>query len=552
VREHKEDFVELFLAFVVALSVTAALIPLLARWAPAIGLTDAPGPRKVHSTPVPRVGGLAMAAGLFLATLLTVPMSAPVRGLLLGLMVLLLFGLWDDRVTLGYRAKLAGQIIAVGICMIVGRIHVGEISFAGIDSVPPFVSTLLTFVFLLGITNAINLSDGLDGLAGGMALLCLCAIALFSTTSGNNSVTAIALIEAGAVLGFLRFNTHPARVFMGDSGSQMLGLSVGALALLATQGEVCSLSAALPLLLLGLPIIDTLTVMITRIRAGRSPFAADRNHLHHKLLGLGFAHREAVLMIYMLQVGLVLLAYFLRFELDSEIVVAFIVFGGALLLLMNWATRDGWRLGTVQAPASLRGYLSSAELSRRAPALSLIVVCACLSAYALTVVATSGRVTLDVGLTCAAMLLVLALLFSWRAQRSLLWFERAATYFSVLLLVYLDQTEPHRSPVLTTFTWLFIGITAVAALVRFWFSPSRRFELTTLDLIVIFIALVPANLPGTIVLPADLPEGMAKSIILLYVVEMLLTSDLKRFMPRVLFGVTLTAIAGRALLSMMA
>src|SRR5262249_28644858 len=154
-----------------------------------------------------------------------------------GLLVLVLFGLWDDRVTLGYRAKLAGQVIAVGICMTVGGIHIGPLAFSSIDTVPHWVSVALTFVFLIGITHAIKLADGLDGLAGGMALLCLCAIALFAVASGNSTVTEVALIESGAVLGFLRFNTHPARIFMGDSGSQMLGLSVGALALLATQGE---------------------------------------------------------------------------------------------------------------------------------------------------------------------------------------------------------------------------------------------------------------------------------------------------------------------------
>lgn len=365
---------QLFLAFVVALSVTAALIPLLAHWAPAIGLTDAPGPRKVHLAPVPRVGGLAMAAGLFVATLLTVELSLPVRGLLMGLLVLVVFGLWDDRVNLGYGPKFAGQIIAVAICVFVGDIHVGSLAFGGIEGVSPGVSTLVTCVFLIGITNAINLADGLDGLAGGMALLCLCAIAIFSVASGNASVTAIALIEAGAVLGFLRFNTHPARVFMGDCGSQMLGLSVGALALLATQGETCALSAALPLLLLGLPIMDTLAVMLTRIRAGRSPFTADRNHLHHRLLNLGFEHREAVLLIYVLQVALVLLAYFLRFELDSQIILTFCAFAASVLWLLQRATRSGWRLRHAQAGGGIRSYVDGIRSTKRIPTFALSVM----------------------------------------------------------------------------------------------------------------------------------------------------------------------------------
>ena len=537
---------QLFLAFVVALSVTAALIPLLAHWAPAIGLTDAPGPRKVHSAPVPRVGGLAMAAGLFIATLLTVELSLPVRGLLLGLLVLVLFGLWDDRVNLGYGAKFAGQVIAVGICMYVGDINIGPLAFGGFDGVPPAISTLITFVFLIGITNAINLADGLDGLAGGMALLCLCAIALFSVASGNSAVTAIALIEAGAVLGFLRFNTHPARVFMGDCGSQMLGLSVGALALLATQGETCALSAALPLLLLGLPIMDTLTVMLTRIRAGRSPFSADRNHLHHRLLNLGFEHREAVFLIYLLQVALVLLAYFLRFELDSEIILAFCAFAGGVLWTLQRATRSGWRLRHHQPAAGLRSHMGSS--AERIPTLALIVMIACLMVYALTVVVSSGHVGKDLGVLCTALLIAMLLLTTWRAERSLVWFERGVAYMSVVLLVYLDQTTPDKPPILTTLSWTFIAITGAAALVRFMLSPTRRFELTTLDLIVIFVALVLPNLPGSLSLPSDLPGGIAKAVILLYVVEMLLTVDLKRMMPRVFVALTLAVIAGRALM----
>jgi len=174
----------------------------------------------------------------------------------------------------------------------------------------------------------------------------------------------------------------------------------------------------------------------------------------------------------------------------------------------------------------------------------------CLVVYATTVLASSRRVGPDLGLLCVGMLIVLGLLTSWKAQRSLHWFERTATYISVVLLVYLDQTTPHKPPLLITFSWTCVGITGAAALVRFWLSSTRRFELTTLDLIVLFIALVLPNLPGSITLPPDLPGGIAKAVILLYVVEMLLTIDLKRLMPRMFLAVTLAVIAGRALLSL--
>src|SRR5262249_48576726 len=205
----------------------------------------------------------------------------------------------------------------------------------------------------------------------------------------------IALIEAGAVLGFLRFNTHPAQIFMGDSGSQMLGFSVGALALMATQGETTALSAALPLLLLGLPIMDTATVMLTRIWAGRSPFTADRNHIHHRLLALGFAHDEAVLLIYILQVALVLLAYFLRFASDLEVILVYSGFAGSTLGLLHWALRSHWRRAPVQGKVRLKDYLSGVVPTERIPVMAMLAMSGCLAVYALTVLASTRRVTID-------------------------------------------------------------------------------------------------------------------------------------------------------------
>ncbi len=539
---------QLFLAFVVALSATAALIPLLAHWAPALGLTDKPGPRKVHRVPVPRVGGLAMAIGMLLPALLTITLIPAVRGVLLGLAILLVFGLWDDRATLGYRTKFLGQILAVAVCMAVGGVRIGAVTIGTVNVLPGMLSTLVTFVFLIGVTNAVNLADGLDGLAGGMVLLCLCAIAILAAAAGKPNVTALCLIEGGAVLGFLRFNTHPARIFMGDSGSQVLGFTVGALALLATQGEDSTVSPALPLLLLGLPILDTVTVMARRIAAGRSPFAADSNHLHHRLLALGFTHREAVATVYLLQVGLVLLAYFLRFESDGEVIATFCGFAALVLALLAWTSWSGWRLhkGDRAGPIYLRMRVVIA--SRHLPEIALGVTATCLAAYATTIVAESTRVSVDVGALSAAMLVLLLILGAWKIGGPLRWVERAVAYVSIVLLVYLDQTIPHKPLFLTTASWTLIATAGGAALARFWLSPTRRFEVTALDVIVVFVALVLPNLPGSIALPSDLTAGIAKAVILLYVVELLLNLELRQWAPRIFLALALAAIAGRGLL----
>jgi len=543
---------QLFLSFIVALSITAALIPLLARWAPALKLTDAPGPRKVHAAPVPRVGGIAMTLGMLAPILISLELTPALRGFLAGLAVLFIFGVWDDRANLDYRLKFLGQIAAVALCVFVGDVHIDSLTFASRYELPQWLATILTFLFLIGVTNAVNLSDGLDGLAGGAALLCLCAIALLA--AGNNpAITLLALTEAGAILGFLRFNTHPARVFMGDAGSQILGYSIGVLAILATQGERSNVSAALPLLLIGLPILDTLAVMLTRIKAGRSPFSSDRNHLHHRLLGLGFMHGEAVMLIYLLQGTLFLAAYFLRFESDGVILAAFAIFAAVVLATLRWAARRGWQAhdaGSVNAGVRLLGLIRRCVPAMRVDAWTCGIMAVGLLLYAATIIVSSGHVGWDVIVLCVALFALLALLTGTPAAHSSSLFERATAYVSVTLLVYLDQTSNGmRLALIHDVSWFLLAIMAAAALARFAFSPTRRFEVSPLDLLVLFLALVVPNLPGPVRLPEALSAGIAKAVILLYVVEMLLSLDFKRPVPRTCLVLTLGAIAMRGFLT---
>jgi UDP-GlcNAc:undecaprenyl-phosphate GlcNAc-1-phosphate transferase len=472
------------------------------------------------------------------------------RGLLLGVSILLVFGVWDDRANLGYRAKFAGQVLAVWACLAVGHIRINLFPLESAPDIAHIASTVVTFLFLVGVTNAMNLSDGLDGLAGGMALLCCCALAILGASGDNALVTTLALIEAGAVLGFLRFNTHPARVFMGDSGSQMLGFTLGVLAILATQSDRSAVSSALPLLLLGIPVLDTFAVMVQRVREGRSPFSSDRNHLHHKLLTLGFAHAEAVSLIYLLQGLLFLLAYFLRFESDLTIIATFVLYSVALLAGLRWALLRGWNahdaLSRSATLLSVRRFVQQMPRTKL-PVLTLGVMSASLVAYATTVIAVNDRVGPDVGLLCLATLIALIIMTTTGADRWFRTIERTALYVGVVLIVYLDQTAPDRPPIFSGLSWTLLSVAGGAALLRYALSTARRFEVTSLDLLVVFIALVMPNLPGLVPLPADLSTGIAKAVILLYVVEMLLVADVKRVLPRTLFALMLGAIALRAL-----
>jgi UDP-GlcNAc:undecaprenyl-phosphate/decaprenyl-phosphate GlcNAc-1-phosphate transferase len=541
--------VPLFLSFILALSITTALVPTLARLAPRIGLTDQPGLRKVHLTAVPRVGGIAMAAGILVATLLVPHLSTPVIGFLAGLVVLLVFGVWDDRVNLDWRVKFFGQFLAVALCMTLGGVRIASLNFDTPMELPAAVSWGLTFVFLVGVTNAVNLADGLDGLAGGLAFLCLCAIAIFGATTGNWTVTSLALIESGAILGFLRFNTHPARIFMGDGGSQMLGFSIGVLAILVTQGESSALSDTLPLLLLGLPILDTVTVMVRRVIAGESPFVGDRKHLHHQLLKLGFAHHEAVAVIYCIQVALFLLAYFLRFQSDSVILLAFALFAILLLGLVAVATQLGWQAHPAQTRptrASLAGRIGQPHLAAGLARGASWTMCASLLAYAVIVITAARHVGGDISLLSAGTLALLVVLSRFTATEPASWLERLSAYLAVILLVYLDQTALVHGSSYAWASWSVIAVAAAAALVRFVFS-ERRLEVTALDVLVVFVALVVPNLPGFVSLPEDLPGGIVKAVVLLYVVEMIDGVGLKRTVPRALVAVMLGAIALRGL-----
>src|SRR5262245_2058133 len=325
------------------MTVTTALIPALMRLADRLHVIDVPGPRKVHARPIPRVGGVAMVAGALVPLLFWLEGGPTLQAYLAAALLLLLFGIWDDRVSLGYLSKFVGQIIAAIIVVEWGGVLIHSLTLTDRVELPDQLALPLTVLFLVGITNAINLADGLDGLAGGTTLLSCCAIAMLGMAIGDRFVATVAIVLAGSILGFLRYNTYPARIFMGDGGSQFLGFTVGVIAVLLTQSESAPISAALPLLLLGVPILDTLMVMVQRIAEGRSPFSADRNHIHYRLLGLGFDHHEAVVVIYLLQAALFLTAWFMRYESDLRIGLAFGAYAVLVLGALFGASRRGWR-----------------------------------------------------------------------------------------------------------------------------------------------------------------------------------------------------------------
>ncbi|MFK7886458.1 MAG: MraY family glycosyltransferase [Gammaproteobacteria bacterium] len=326
----------LFSSFFISLLVSMLLVPMLVRVSARLGLVDIPDSRKVHVGAIPRSGGIAIVAGALVPLLIWWPDELLLRGVMLGALVIFVFGFMDDRKELHFSWKFLGQILA-SIIVIAAGVRIEILPFLGIEPVSVWVSYPLTLLFIVGVTNAINLSDGLDGLAAGSSLIALTALAWMFYQNQSIPLALVTLATLGGVCGFLRYNNHPAIIFMGDTGSQFLGFVTSVLAIVLTQKANTALNPAILLLLLGVPILDTLTVMMWRIRTGRSPFKPDRNHFHHRLLDFGFYHHEAVSIIYVVQSAMVVGAYFLRFESDLIVMGAYGLMCALILIAFRLA-----------------------------------------------------------------------------------------------------------------------------------------------------------------------------------------------------------------------
>lgn len=519
----------LFFSFVIAMFVTMVLIPPLKARAAQLKFIDLPDPRKVHTTPIPRIGGIAMVIGVLIPVILWARGAEEMVGYVFGAATILVFGVWDDRANLHYRAKFGGQIIAVAVLVFGGGVVIEHVPFLD-DALPLWAGIPLTFIALLGITNAINLADGLDGLAGGTTLITLAAISLMAYNAGDLRLMLLALAVMGSIVGFLRFNTHPAQIFMGDGGSQFLGFSTGVLAIILTQQSNLALSPAMPLLLLGLPIIDTFIVMGQRISERRSPFSPDKNHIHHKLLGLGFDHYEAVVIIYLVQTLLVGTAVAFRFHADlwNMMVFAFVFLSAIAAFPVAAGLR--WRIRARQsadAPSRLTQFIvrvRKTEVLARYPYQFIALTLPC---FAILTEFSAGPQSADVvalALIFSALMIGLAVL---QSAEGLNFLERGGVYLAITLVAYSSEI---RSDALhhTLLENAYFVLLTVAVVFSFRFSSLKEINITPLDFLVVLLALTVPNMPG-LDIPIDLFGVLVgKIFVMFYAAEVLINSKYTR------------------------
>ena len=268
--------------------------------APRLGAVDMPGEkRRVHTRATPRLGGLAIAAGFFVSALAFTAPGTALSGVLRGALLVALMGAADDCRALPSPLKLAAQTTAALLAWRAGaRIDVLTLPFSAARFVPVGALSLpLTLLWMLACTNAMNLIDGLDGLAAGVAAIGSLCLLLVAAAVSEREIAVLLAALAGSCLGFLPYNRCPARIFMGDTGSQLLGFLLGAASTAGMFKSHAALSFLVPLLALGLPLFDTAFAFFRRVLHGKNPFAADRGHIHHRLLDRGLDQKTAVALL---------------------------------------------------------------------------------------------------------------------------------------------------------------------------------------------------------------------------------------------------------------
>lgn len=295
----EHDLLRLFFTLLVAFLVSFASTPIVKIMAHKIGAVDIPkDERRMHKNPVARLGGLAIFYGFIVSILCFSDIDYNIRGILIGSVIIVSLGVLDDILQLKALPKLLVQIGAATVAVFHG-IEITYVTNPNIFSDERYISLgmwaiPITIIWIVGVTNAVNFIDGLDGLAAGLSSISCISMLAISLITREINISILTVAVAGSVFGFLPFNLHPAKIFMGDTGSTFLGFFLACVSVMGLFKGYAVISFAIPFLVLGLPIFDTAFAILRRIYRKQSPMKADRGHLHHRLIDMGFNHRQTV------------------------------------------------------------------------------------------------------------------------------------------------------------------------------------------------------------------------------------------------------------------
>ncbi len=297
-----ERMIRIVVAFIVSLLTVLIITPIVKRIAIKIGAVDQPSNRKVHDKIMPRMGGLAIFIGVVAGVLASgIYTETRMTAITVGAFIIIVLGILDDKYQLSAKVKFLIQLgVAIMIVSTGLKMDFFSVPFLTERFELGWMAYPLTVLWIVGITNAINLIDGLDGLAAGLSVIGLSTIAVMALSGGKVLILSLSLVVIASTLGFLFYNFHPAKIFMGDTGSLFLGYSISILSLLGLYKSVTLFSIVIPIIILGVPIFDTTFAIIRRILNKQPISAPDKSHIHHRLMAFGLSHRMSVLVIYLI------------------------------------------------------------------------------------------------------------------------------------------------------------------------------------------------------------------------------------------------------------
>lgn len=337
------------IAFVVATTIAYLLTPFAIKLAHRVGAIDVPKDnRRVHKTPIPRLGGAAIYMAFMITSLVMAPLNKELIGMLIGATMIVLMGMVDDVKPLSAKYKLLVQIIASIVLISSGvKIEAFRGVSLGMASIP------MTIFWIVGITNAVNLIDGLDGLAAGVAIIASISLAFVSFTNatvGMMEVALLLIILAGSAAGFLPYNFNPAKIFMGDTGALLIGFVLAAVSVEGVIKIGTTIAVTIPVLALGVPIFDTSFAIARRLLNKRPIMEADKGHLHHRLLDYGLSQKQTVLVLYLISSILGGSAVFIS---DMNKKTAYAVIAAIGLIILYGARRMGLMKGTQEVKTNV-------------------------------------------------------------------------------------------------------------------------------------------------------------------------------------------------------
>ncbi|MDH5766065.1 MAG: undecaprenyl/decaprenyl-phosphate alpha-N-acetylglucosaminyl 1-phosphate transferase [Gammaproteobacteria bacterium] len=505
--------------FVAAMVVSMTIVPIMIRIAPHVGMVDLPDARKVHSMPIPRVGGIGIVIGALLPIVFWLPFDPLFSSYVFGCLVLLVFGVWDDSCELGHYVKFIGQFLSVIPIVYYADLYVSVLPLIG--EISEVTGKIFTVIAIVGMINAINHSDGLDGLAGGMTLMSLVCIAYLFYLADDFQMLLLCLSVMGGIFGFLRFNSHPAKVFMGDGGSQFLGLTLGFLAVYLTQRSNPALSPALPVLFLGLPIVDILAVFYLRISGGMNWFRATRNHVHHRLLDLGFTHYESVIFIYFIQMFLIVSAILFMYEYDALNLSIYFAVTVFVFSCLTFLERKGYKVKRSESASIIDNFINNRLKSRRAFEFVGYYIAGSITLLFLYVSLSSGDFSLDLGYLSAFIITAAVIIYVF-CKKYIQLLSKLAIYITAVVIVYLDylliKNSGEKIFNLEIIVFVSIGF-AIAFLIKF--DEGVEFNMSPMDYLVFIIVILAIAVFSTTPDTINYSGSILKLMVLFYGCELI-------------------------------